>query len=123
MNREISPTLTAITARSLADYQNMFALDEADLVAGPVLDCPGGASSFGAQVRSLGGHVLSVDPIYQFAADEIAGFVQDNLARAAHIFATSTLSIDWSYLLSPRAYVQSCQAAADRFLSLDPPRD
>src|SRR5260370_42347187 len=42
------------TARSLYDYQNMFALDDADLMAGPVPDCPGGPSPFSAPVPGGG---------------------------------------------------------------------
>jgi hypothetical protein len=104
-----------VTARSLADYEHMFALDEADLLAGPILDCPGGASSFGTLARARGVRVVSVDPIYQLGADQVTEQVRVNLRDAAQIFATSTLPIDWDYLGSPSEYIRASQAAADQF--------
>jgi len=49
----------------------MFLITDADLIAGPILDCPAGASPFGAQVRALGGTVISVDPAYSVSPAEI----------------------------------------------------
>jgi hypothetical protein len=53
-----------VTPRPPSDYRNMFLLDDG-LLEGPILDCPGGASPFGAQVRARGGIVVSVDPAYR----------------------------------------------------------
>ncbi|WP_156040895.1 SAM-dependent methyltransferase [Chondromyces apiculatus] len=53
-----------ISARPADDYLAQFALTEPDLLRGPVLDCPGGASDFGVHVRALGGRAVSVDPAY-----------------------------------------------------------
>lgn len=39
---------SAITARGWFDYRHMFDLDGPAMTTGPVLDCPAGASSFGA---------------------------------------------------------------------------
>ena len=55
----------AVTPRPLAAYRDMFMLTDDDLRAGPILDCPAGASPFGAQVRALGGEVVSVDPAWK----------------------------------------------------------
>lgn len=52
------------TARPFDEYRAMFDLTEADLLAGPILDCPGGAGDFAEGVRALGGTVISVDPVY-----------------------------------------------------------
>src|SRR5260221_9076515 len=104
-----------VTARSLYDYQNMFALDDADLMAGPVLDCPGGASSFGAQVRGGGGRVVSADPIYALGVGQITRKVRANLRDAPQIFASSALPIDWDYPGSPQAYVPASEAALHLF--------
>jgi hypothetical protein len=53
-----------VTPQSLSDYRDMFLLRDDDLLGGPILDCPGGASPFGALVRARGGTVVSVDPEY-----------------------------------------------------------
>ena len=102
MNSDPGRRSVTVTARSLADYQSMFALDDADLIAGPILDCPGGASSFGAEVRTRGGQVISVDPAYGTGAAHIAERVQLNLRDAGRILAASTIPIDWGYLDRPR---------------------
>jgi hypothetical protein len=106
-----------VTARSLGDYRNMFALEDADLMAGPVLDCPAGASSFGAEARACGARVVSVDPVYALSKDEIVGHVQANLGAAPRIFDNSDLPIDWGYLGSPRAYVRKSDAALRQFVA------
>jgi len=104
-----------VTARSLRDYCNMFGLDDADLTAGPVLDCPGGASSFGAEARTRGARVVSVDPVYGLDQGEIVGRVQANLRAAPRIFNDSGLPIDWDYLGSPFDYVGKSEAALRQF--------
>src|SRR3954454_18710082 len=72
----------AITSRPLAVYRDMFDLTDDDLRAGPILDCPGGASSFGAEVRGLGGKVVSADPLYVYPPELLAGRVRDDRDRA-----------------------------------------
>ena len=53
-----------VSSRSFDEYCENFALSSADLLVGPVLDCPGGASDFGATLRALGGTAVSIDPQY-----------------------------------------------------------
>src|SRR5690606_8688826 len=55
----------AVTPRHLADYRIMFLRTDEELRSGRMLDCPAGASPFGAQVRARGGTVVSVDPAYR----------------------------------------------------------
>lgn len=56
--------------RSLIEYQQMFSLSETDLQK-HILGCGDGPSSFNAEVTELGGHVVSIDPIYQFSSEQI----------------------------------------------------
>ncbi len=94
----------------------MFSLADDELrAAGPILDCPAGASSFGAEVRALGGAVVSADPAYARGVGQVLAGVRDNLRNAPEILARPSLAIDWSFLGSPEAYVRACSAAADRF--------
>jgi hypothetical protein len=93
----------------------MFALDDAELVAGPILDCPAGASSFGAQARARGGSVISVDPVYELCGHQIVHRVRTNLSEAPQLLARQSWTIDWNYLGSPDAYVRACEVAADLF--------
>ena len=79
-----------ITPRPLADYRNMFRLTDAELVAGPILDCPAGASPFGAQVRAMGGTVTSVDPAYTLPRAELADRIWSDLA-ALRVWADTAI--------------------------------
>jgi hypothetical protein len=56
--------------RSLAEYQSMFNLSETDLNA-KILGCGDGPASFNAEMTGLGHSVVSIDPIYQFSAEQI----------------------------------------------------
>ncbi|RBY96817.1 hypothetical protein DQ237_09125 [Blastococcus sp. TF02-8] len=65
----------------------MFALGDEDL-AGSVLDCPGGASSFTASARRRGTRAVAVDPVYLTSADQLAERVSAELERG-HAWATA----------------------------------
>ena len=106
-----------ITPRPLSDYRDMFLLSDADLTAGPILDCPGGASPFGAQTRAHGGTVVSVDPAYQSSREELSSRVRRDTAHAAGWIAEHPHNFDWAYLGSPTAFRRVFEVAADLFLA------
>jgi hypothetical protein len=56
--------------RSFDEYTAMFALSETDL-GKRILGCADGPSSFNSILAKRGGKVVSVDPLYEFPADEI----------------------------------------------------
>lgn len=56
--------------RTLEEYQAMFSLSETDLNA-KILGCGDGPASFNAEMTELGHFVVSIDPIYQFSAEQI----------------------------------------------------
>jgi hypothetical protein len=56
--------------RTLEEYRSMFSLSETDLNA-KILGCGDGPASFNAEMIELGHHVVSIDPIYQFSAEQI----------------------------------------------------
>jgi len=56
--------------RTLEEYKSMFSLSETDLTA-KILGCGDGPASFNAEMIELGHHVVSIDPIYQFSAEQI----------------------------------------------------
>lgn len=57
--------------RSFDEYVTMFALSDEDL-AKKIVGCGDGPASFNCVLTKRGGSVVSVDPIYQFTADDIA---------------------------------------------------
>jgi hypothetical protein len=56
--------------RSLAEYRSMFSLSATDLNA-KILGCGDGPASFNAEMTELGHSVVSIDPVYQFSAEQI----------------------------------------------------
>lgn len=106
-----------ITPRPLSDYRDMFLLSDADFTAGPILDCPGGASPFAAQVRARGGSVVSVDPAYQLSRGELTARVRSDIAHTKTWTEANRDNFDWSYLGSPVALGRFFEVAADLFLA------
>ncbi len=70
-----------ITARPFDEYRAMFDLSDADILDGPILDCPGGAGGFAAGVRAMGGDVTSVDPVYAMGRDALVARARDDTER------------------------------------------
>jgi hypothetical protein len=100
-------TAIAVTARGLDDYRQMFALDDDRLAHGEFLDCASGASSFGAELRARGGHVLSGDPLYSAGPDAVRRRALHNLDHCEQWLNTHADVIDWDHLGSPAAYRQA----------------
>jgi len=62
--------------RSFDEYVKMFALSGDDL-GKRILGCSDGPASFNCTLTSRGGSVVSIDPIYQFTAEEIANRISE----------------------------------------------
>jgi hypothetical protein len=105
----------AVTPRPLAAYRDMFLLTDTDLRAGPVLDCPAGASPFGAQVRALGGAAISVDPAYHHPVRELVERARADVRRVVAWQRSNAAGFDWSYLGSPDAVGRLWEGAVDEF--------
>lgn len=105
---------TLISARPLAEYRAMFDLSDADL-AGHILDCPGGGSSFAAEVREAGGRVTSVDPAYDRAADDLGPHVVDEVDRGNQYVRDNLGIYDWSWFSDPECHRRMRLAGARRF--------
>jgi hypothetical protein len=62
--------------RTMTEYQLMFELSAADLQS-KILGCGDGPASFNTEMTQLGHNVVSIDPIYQFSAEQIRQRVTD----------------------------------------------
>jgi hypothetical protein len=113
MSRQIGRLV--ITPRALAEYRDMFVLSDDDLIDGPILDCPGGASPFGCQVRARGGSAVSVDPAYKLPTAELMGQVHQDIAHTGQWVASQHDTIEWSYVGTAAAMCRSFELAADLF--------
>lgn len=94
----------------------MFDLDDAALASTKILGVGDGPASFNAEMQERGRRVVSVDPIYVFAPDEIRSrfdATHEKLVSAArenhHLFT-------WDHIKSPEHMGQARVAAMERFL-------
>jgi SAM-dependent methyltransferase len=107
---------TLFSARSFDEYRAMFALTGADL-AGPVLDCPGGAASFTAEATERGARAFAVDPLYARDPVRLAGRAHADAVRGNEFLRdpVRTGRFVWTYFRSPDEHLAARTGAAGRF--------
>jgi SAM-dependent methyltransferase len=102
--------------RSLQEYIHMFDLTPAELQL-RLLGVGDGPASFNAELTSIGGCVVSVDPVYQFPSVEIRrrfdAVVDDIIAQVAANHA----DYNWSYHASPSSLRAARVEAMNIFLA------
>lgn len=105
---------TLFTARPLVEYRAMFALTDRDL-AGRVLDCPGGAASFTAEVCAAGGDATAVDVAYREPPAELATLARQEAERGNAYMASDASRYVWSYFADVASHDHARRAVADAF--------
>ncbi len=93
----------------------MFGLSPEDLERS-LLDCPGGAASFAAEVRWGGGRVVSVDPAYRLGKSELAARARADVERGTRYVVDHAENYEWGFFASVSHHRAGRQEAADRFL-------
>ena len=99
-----------VSSRSLAEYQAMFALTDADL-AGRILDCPGGAASFTAEVATA----IACDPAYERPAAEIVARTRADLARGYRYHQANPDEYVWTFFTDPDHHLAVRSRAIELF--------
>ena len=100
-----------VSSRSLAEYRAMFALTDTDLRR-RILDCPGGASSFTAEVNASGGAAIACDPVYaQAGVDELAGQAQAETDRGNRYVRANPEQYAWTFFANPDEHHRTRSAA------------
>lgn len=102
--------------RSFDEYRRMFSLGEREL-ASRILGVGDGPASFNAELTAKGGRVVSVDPVYAFAAAEIQSQFD---TVVDDIIAQVRASLDdwvWTYHASPEALHQHRIDVLERFIA------
>jgi hypothetical protein len=89
-----------VSSRPYDEYMAMFGLSEAEVLAGPVLDCPGGAGPFAAEVRARGGRAVSADPAYALPPAEIVEQVRAGLEHGIRYLGENRDSYVWTFFAS-----------------------
>lgn len=102
--------------RNLAEYRAMFGLNQQNL-AGSILGCADGPASFNAELTNVGGKIVSADPLYAFATEDIKLRIDQT---SANILAQTRRNKDqfvWKAIGSVEELGRIRLAAMDRFLS------
>ncbi len=102
--------------RSLDEYQQMFALSSQAL-QGKILGCGDGPASFNAELTAQGGHVISVDPLYTFSADQIEARVQATSTIVVKQVQESVQDYLWTRFRDPEDLGRHRLATMRHFLS------
>lgn len=105
---------TLFSVRPLSVYRAMFALTDGDLT-GRVLDCPGGAASFTAEVAAAGGDAVAVDPVYDRPAAELAALARDEARRGNAYTAGNAERYVWTWFSGVVAHHRARLGAAEVF--------
>lgn len=105
---------TLFSARPLAEYRAMFALTDQDL-SGQLLDCPGGAASFTAEVCAAGSEATAVDVAYQHPPAELAALARSEAERGNGYLAGNASRYVWSYFHDLTGHDQARRDAAEGF--------
>lgn len=93
----------------------MFALSEQDL-AGKILGCGDGPASFNSEVTRRGGYVISIDPIYQFTAQDINDRIQETFDIILQQVQDNQDDYVWDRIRSVQALGETRMASMQMFL-------
>jgi len=102
--------------RSLYEYTSMFSLDESDFDK-KILGCGDGPACFNAEVTKKGGDIVSIDPVYQFSANQIRSRIDEVYP---HIMSEMKKNYDdfiWKDIASIDALGKIRMASMETFLN------
>lgn len=104
-----------ISSRTLAEYRAMFDLEDANL-AGSILDCAAGGSSF---VAELGDRrdTVATDPAYRQSSEELAAVLRADRSQCAQMTFDHDDEFVWDWYGSPERRERFRVEAAERFLA------
>lgn len=102
--------------RSFDEYAAMFALSDEDL-GKRILGCGDGPASFNAGLTSRGGRVISVDPLYRYAVDDIRKRIGETYADVMEQTRKNRHEFTWTSIVSVDELGRIRMAAMEEFLS------
>jgi hypothetical protein len=102
--------------RNLAEYRAMFGLNQRDL-AGSIPGCADGPASFNAELTNIGGKIISADPLYAFAAEDIKLRIDQTSAEVLAQTRRNKDQFVWKTIASVEELGRIRMAAMDCFLS------
>jgi len=102
--------------RNFDEYKAMFALSETDL-EGCILGCSDGPASFNAELTARGGHIVSADPLYQFAPQQIRTRIDETYNEVMQQTRNNQAGFIWKNIKTVDQLGDIRMAAMDQFLN------
>lgn len=102
--------------RSFEEYVAMFALSGEDLDK-RILGCGDGPAAFNARLTSRGGRVVSADPLYRFAADDIRQRINETYPDVMAQTRENSHEFIWTCISSVEELGRIRMAAMEEFLA------
>ncbi len=104
-----------VTARPFDEYLAMFDLADADLMTGPVLDCPAGASGFAAGARAIGADVTAADPEYAVGPRDLVRRARRDTEYGNRYVRDNPSTYSWGFFRDEADHLARRMAAVDAF--------
>lgn len=102
--------------RSFNEYKEMFSLTESDLDK-KILGCSDGPASFNAELTKSAGKIISIDPIYQFEAEQIRLRIDEVYAEIIKQVSKSMDDYVWNNIRSVEELGKIRMNAMEKFLT------
>ena len=102
--------------RSFDEYRRMFGLTGADLER-RIVGCADGPAAFNAEMKRRGRRVVSCDPLYAFAADDIRARIEVTAPRLVALAREAADRFVWDRIASPEELGRVRLAAMEAFLA------
>lgn len=102
--------------RNLLEYQRMFMLNDDDFQQS-ILGCSDGPASFNVEARLKGANVTSVDPLYQFNAEQIHQRIEQVAPDVIRQVREHQNQFIWQTFSDPDALYQQRMTAMQLFLA------
>ena len=102
--------------RSLNEYRELFSLTDGDLEK-KILGCGDGPACFNAELTSAGGNVVSIDPIYQFDAEQIRSRIDEIYPQVMDQVSKNKKDYVWKSIASIEALGKVRMDSMNRFLN------
>ncbi|MFC8380885.1 hypothetical protein [Nocardia sp. NPDC057272] len=104
-----------VSSRSLHEYRAMFALTDDDLER-RILDCPGGAAGFAAEVSRRGGDVTACDVAYfDGGIDRVAATAVAEADRGNRYVREHADAYRWTFFADPDEHHRARRESAEHF--------
>ena len=102
--------------RNLAEYQAMFGLSSADLQS-TIIGVGDGPASFNRELTAQGGQIVSVDPLYQFSAEQTRQRIDTIVPTVMGQLHANQNEFVWQLFASPAHLEQARLTAMNLFLA------